>query len=161
MPPVRSSEKGCLVKRADFILASFIKNIGIEDGVKLTEIKKNWELIFGEPLSHHMAPWRLSNGELLLNVDSNVWLQELKFYKEDILKKLSSYGVKTLKLRLGRVSMKKDIITRKDMQKDVSLNSNELSFIEQTITRLNDESLKAIIKNSIVKAIKTGKTRIR
>ncbi len=96
-----------------------------------------------------------------MNVDSNVWLQELKFYKEDILKKLSSYGVKTLKLRLGRVSMKKDIITRKDMQKDVSLNSNELSFIEQTITRLNDESLKAIIKNSIVKAIKTGKTRIR
>jgi hypothetical protein len=161
MPPLRSGEKGGLVKRADSLLAPFIKNFGIEERVRLAEIKKNWEPIFGKPLSYHMAPCTLSNGELLLNVDSPVWLQELKFYKEEILKKLASHGVRTVRFRLGRVSMKENPGVRIQRQKVVSLNAEELSFIEETIARLDDESLRGIVKTTIEKAIKTGKTRIK
>lgn len=149
------------MERADSLLAPIIKNIGIEERVKFAEIKKKWEIIFNKPLFYHMSPYTFSNGELLLNVDSPVWLQELKFYKEEILKKLHSYGVRTVRFRLGKVSPKENTVGEKKRQKDLSLNAEELSFIEQTIASLDDEPLKAIVKTSIEKAIKTGKTRIK
>lgn len=149
------------MERADSLLAPIIKNIGIEERVKFAEIKKNWEIIFNKPLSYHMSPYTFSNGELLLNVDSPVWLQELKFYKEEILKKLYSYGVRTVRFRLGKVSPKENTVSGKKRQKDLSLNAEEVSFIEQTIASLDDEPLKAIVKTSIEKAIKRGRTKIR
>ncbi len=53
---------------------------------------------------HHMSPSLLARGELLLTVDSPVWLQELNFFRGDILRKLSSYGVSAIRFRIGRVS---------------------------------------------------------
>ena len=95
------------MKRADSLLSPFIRELGIEDGVKLAEIKRNWCNLFNKPLSYHMSPLILSKGEILLNVDSPVWLQEITFYKEDIIKKMSSYGVKAIRFRLGKVSRNK------------------------------------------------------
>jgi len=104
---VRGGAWWCGVKRIDHLLIPFIRELGIEDSVRLAEIKKDWYNLFNEPLSSHMSPYKLSEGEILLTVDSPVWLQELSFYKEDIIKKLSSYNVKSVRFRLGRVSIRK------------------------------------------------------
>jgi len=144
------------VKRADSVLIPFIRELGIEDGVKLAEIRRNWYNLFDKPLSYHMSPLILSKGEILLNVDSPVWLQELTFYKEDIIKKMSSYGVKTVRFRLGRVSTKVKSGIQGQKSRVKQLTTEELSYIEETVSKINDEKLKETVQKAMKKSFATG-----
>ncbi len=144
------------MKRADSLLTPFIRELGIEDGVKLAEIRRNWYNLFDKPLSYHMSPFILSKGEILLNVDSPVWLQELTFYKEDIIKKMSSYGVKTVRFRLGRVSIKVKSGIQGQKSRVEQLTTEELSYIEETVSKINDEKLKETVQKAMKKSFATG-----
>ena len=144
------------MKRADSVLIPFIRELGIEDGVKLAEIRRNWYNLFDKPLSYHMSPLILSKGEILLNVDSPVWLQELTFYKEDIIKKMSSYGVKTVRFRLGRVSTKVKSGIQGWKSRVKQLTTEELSYIEETVSKINDEKLKETVQKAMKKSFTTG-----
>src|SRR4030042_6364800 len=152
--PLREGQKGCLVKRADSLLLPVINELGINDGVRLAEIKRNWYNLFSKPLLYHMAPSMLSKDEILLNVDSPVWLQELNFCKEDIIKKMSSYGVRAVRFRLGRVSTKSEVRSQKSEAR--SLTHEELSYIEETVSQIGDDALKGAVKMAIEKAIASG-----
>ena len=145
--------------RADSLLNAFIKEHGIQEGIKLSEIKKRWNNLFTKPLSYHMSPVILSEGELLINVDSHLWLQELDFYKDDITKKLTSYGVKSVRLRLGRVFKNIESDLRVHKAKDLFLSNNELSYIEETISLISDSELRDKIRKAMGKAIATRKTQ--
>ena len=144
------------MKRADSVLTPFIRELGIEDGIKLAEIRRNWYNLFDKPLSYHMSPFILSKGEILLNVDSPVWLQELTFYKEDIIKKMSSYGVKTVRFRLGRVSIKVKSGIQGQKSRVEQLTTEELSYIEETVSKINDEKLKETVQKAMKKSFATG-----
>lgn len=141
------------VKRIDSLLGSFIRELGIEDGVRLAEIKRDWFNLFNEPLSYHMSPFMLSEGEITLNVDSPVWFQQLNFYKEDIIKKLSPYGVKNVRFRLGKVSTKTWARSKEQGAKGKRLTTEELSYIEETVSQINDEALREIVRRAIEKSL--------
>ncbi len=146
------------MKRADSLLSPVIRELGIEDSVKLAEIKKTWHNLFNKPLSYHMSPFKLSEGEIFLNVDSPVWLQELNFYKEEIIRKMSSYGVRAVRFRLGRVSKKSEVRSQKSEVR--RLTHEELSYVEETVSQIGDDALKGAVKMAIEKAIASGKTKI-
>lgn len=147
--------------RADSLLKPYIKDLGIEEGIRLSEIKRNWSALFNEPLSLHMFPALLTRGELLMTVDSPVWLQELNFYRGDILRKLGAYGVSKIRFRLGRVSARgKPGVTGKG-DKVKRLSNTEETFIRETVAGIRDETLKESLKTTMEKAIISGKTRIR
>ena len=148
------------MRRADSLLTPLIRELGIEDGIRLAEIKKDWYSLFNKPIAYHMYPCALSKGELLLNVDSPAWLQELNFCREDIIKKIRSYGVKTVRFRIGRVSPNVKSEVKNQRAKVKQLTSNELSYIEEAVARINDEALKSAVKMAMEKAIAAGKTRI-
>lgn len=161
MPAFWTGEKSGLVKRADSLLKPFIKDLGVSDGVRLAEIKRNWSTLFQKPLLSHMSPSLLSGRELLLNVDSPVWLQELKFYKEEIVRKLSAHGVGEVRFRLGKVSVKEDATGKSKGSGCKPLNPEERGFVQDAISDIDDEGLKGTVKTAIEKAITSGKTRIR
>ncbi|MEW6068205.1 MAG: DUF721 domain-containing protein [Nitrospirota bacterium] len=140
------------MKRAGSLLAPLISNLGLEDALRLAEIKSNWHKLFND-LSYHMSPFKLSNGEIILNVDSPVWLQELNFHKETIIKKLRSHGINTIRLRLGRVSTVEKSEVKSQKSEVKALTSEELSFIEKTVSQINDQDLKDKIKKAIEKSI--------
>jgi len=142
------------------LISTVIRELGIENGLRLAEIKKNWHVLFGEPLSFHMSPCMLSEGEILLNVDSPVWLQELNFRKEDILRKITSYGVRSVRFKLGRVSTKapSEIKNRKLMVK--ALKSVERSYVEETTSQIDDQELRDKVRKALEKSILAGKTKI-
>lgn len=148
------------MKRADSLLLPVIKELGINDGVRLAEIKRNWYNLFSKPLSYHIAPSMLSNGEILLNVDSPVWLQELNFCKEDIIKKMSSYGVRTVRFRLGRVSIKANLEIKSQKLKVKLLTPEELSYIKDTVSQISVEALRETVRRTIEKALISGRTRL-
>ncbi len=145
------------MKRIDSLLDPFIRDLGIEDGVRLAEIKREWFNLFNEPLSYHMSPSMLSEGEITLNVDSPVWLQQLNFYKEDIIKKLTPYGVKDVRLRLGKVSTKSEVRSQKSKVR--SLTHEERSYIEETVSQIGDESLREAVRRTIEKTLTSGRRR--
>jgi hypothetical protein len=148
------------MKRADSLLIPFIRDLGIEDGVKLAEIRRNWYNLFDKPLSYHMSPFILSRGEVLLNVDSPVWLQELTFYKEDIIKKMSAYGVKAVRFRLGRVSRNKQSTVSSQQSAVKQLTNEERTFVRDVVSKIGDDLLKGTLKTAIEKSISSGKTKI-
>jgi hypothetical protein len=153
------------VKRADSLLLPIIKELGINDGVRLAEIKRNWYQIFNKPLVYHMSPFMLSKDEILLNVDSPVWLQELNFYKEDIIRKMSSYGVRTVRFRLGRVSTKEKskvnpASSTGQKSKVKQLTPEELSYIKETVSQISGEALRETVRRTIEKALISGRTRL-
>jgi hypothetical protein len=165
---VRDRAWWCGVKRADSLLLTVINELGINDGVRLAEIKRNWYNLFSKPLSYHMSPSMLSNGEILLNVDSPAWLQELNFYKEDIIKKMSSYGVRAVRFRLGRVSTKSEVSPPRFAERGRgsqksearSLTHEELSYIENTVSKISGEALRETVIRTIEKALISGRTRL-
>ena len=143
----------------DSLLTPFIRELGIEDGVRLAEIKRNWHNLFNKPLSHHMSPSMLSRGEILLNVDSPVWLQELQYYKDDILKKMRSYGVKAVRFRIGRVSKMSEVRSQKSEVRKPT--HEELSYIEDTVSKIDDKALRETVRRTIEKAITSNKGKVR
>lgn len=163
MSAFRSSEKSRLMKRADTLLTPFLKNSGIQDGVKLSAMRAQWHHLFSKPLSYHILPFRFSQGELLLNVDSHVWLQELNFLKRDIVKKLAPYGVRTVRFRIGKTQREPESrVGNGDVKKPTyrQLTSTELSYIEETVSGLPDEELRRTVRTILEKAIATGRTKI-
>lgn len=144
------------MKRADALLTPLIRSLGITDGIRLAQIKSHWHTLFQKPLGYHMSPSALSGNELLLNVDSPVWLQELKFYQGDIIRKLSPYQVSTVRFRLGRVFAHESKEGKAPHPPARSLTADEHAFIEEAISPLADEGLKEVIRKAITKAFSAG-----
>lgn len=144
--------------RVDLILNRFIEDNGIQEGVRLLEMKENWNKLFAKPLSLHMFPSVLSEGNLIINVDSNIWLQELNFYKDEIIKKLHPYGVKNVRFRLGKILKQTKSRFKSQKIKDFSLPPEELSYIEEILSFVSDSELRKKIRSVIVKSIVIQKT---
>ncbi len=141
------------LKKLSVLISPLLKELDIEDGVRFESIKKDWQQLFNMPISLHMSPARLKEGELLINVDSPVWLQQLSFYKADIIKKLSPFGVGTVRFRLGRVSAKTESGVRSQKSKVRRLTTEELSYIEDTVSPISDQELRDKISKAIEKSI--------
>ncbi len=139
------------MKRADSLVAQIAKNLGIEEGVKFCRIKSEWHELFDKPLSLHMAPSILKNGELLINVDSAVWLHQLGFYKEQIKDKLNKFAVKSVRFRIGSVrnpeKPKKEPVRLRD------LTTEEKSMVENMVADVKDKELCCNIKKAMEKSI--------
>jgi hypothetical protein len=149
------------VKRAGSLLAPIIHQLGIADGVRLAALKRDWPLLFQDPLPFHMSPSHLSNGELAIAVDSPAWLQELSFSREMLLKKLEPYAVRSIRFRLGRVSDKPSKAGRSQTSQIRKLTQKESSVVEEMVSGIGDDGLKGAVKTVLEKAVATGRTRIR
>lgn len=140
--------------RADILLTPIVRQLGIEPGVLLERIKTDWDKIFDKPLVLHMSPSKFSNGELLVNAESPMWIQQLSYCQNDILKKLDVYGVRSLRFRLGRVSQKRPPA---DEQTDLKLSNEDASFITELVSGIDDDRLKAAIRNAAEKSFSQKK----
>lgn len=142
------------MERASSLLAPLIRRLGLEDGVRLARIKNDWNSIFDKPLSLHMSPSRISEGELLLYVDSPVWIQQLGYYKKDLLRKLGAYGVRNVRFMLGRVSQKKQPIA--PAEKPAGISPEDESFMNAVISEVCDEDLREAVRGALEKSLKAS-----
>lgn len=145
--------------KAGSLIAPIIKKLGIEDSVRLTQIKNDWHKMFDRTLSLHMSPSQLSEGELLLNVDSPMWLQQLNYYKREILKKLSTYDIRDVRFRIGRVSQKKRLEPHEERLKELS--PEDARFIAELVSGLGDDGLKNAVRVAAEKALKAENPKER
>ncbi|HEX8949726.1 MAG TPA: DUF721 domain-containing protein [Dissulfurispiraceae bacterium] len=144
------------METARSILSSLLKDLGLEERVRVEFIRKEWTALFQEPLSLHTCPVGMKNGELLIHVDSPVWLQQLKFFKQDIAKKLQRYGVTEVKLKLGRLY--KPLGNRSEGRSVAApsgkeIRDSEMAWINRTISEIRDPELKENLRRAITKSV--------
>jgi hypothetical protein len=149
------------VKRAGLLLTGVIRDLDIEDGVTLEEIRRRWDTLFRQPIPSHTAPFLLSHGELLIAVDSPVWLQELRFRQDDILRKLSPFRIKSVRFKLGKISRNVSSAARASAprKKSGTLNTEEETLIEDTVSGVDDSELRETIRSAIRKSVLCGKIK--
>lgn len=141
------------MNRLGKLISPFLKQSGIEEAVRFERIKEEWLDIFNEPLSYHMYPISLKDGELLINIDSPVWLQQVSFYKDDIVRKLSPFEVKGVRFRLGRIASGDNTRTAKPAQSSGKAISPEAARdIEDAISGIKDEELRESIRKVMEKS---------
>ncbi|MGD0283840.1 MAG: DUF721 domain-containing protein [Dissulfurispiraceae bacterium] len=144
------------------ILACLFKNIGMEHRLTLACLQSEWTGLFDEPLSLHTCPANLNNGILTVNVDSPLWLQQLKFFKQAMLKKLNAYGITAIDFRHGRTNL--SLFSRdgkqsgksncaQTAQPEKTLDDADVDWIEQTVAGVHDPLLQDRIRNVIEKAL--------
>jgi hypothetical protein len=158
VPAVGFGKKGA-VKKLGSLISPFVREFGLEEAVRFDLIKREWSNTFGEPLSAHMSPARLKNGELLVNVDSPLWLQQLTFLKTQVVGKLSPFGVKELRFILGRVAPARRQEVRSTRTKEDTLGSEATQQIEDTIAGTDDMALKESIRKAMKKALADRRTK--
>ena len=151
------------MKRADALLGSLIRDLGIQEGIRLAQITKDWHRIFHQPLTSHMFPSQFSQGQLTLHVDSHVWLQEMHFHKTAILGKLRAYGVNAVRFRLGKAGASGrgkaagSMSGRGSVRK--ALSPDQVSLVEDAVSCVEDPELRGAIAAAMKKAVALGKTK--
>ncbi len=147
------------MERAESLLTPLLKRLGIDEDVRLIRIRNDWHRIFDKPLSLHMSPSRLLEGELLLNVDSPIWMQQLNFCRNEILCKLKKYGVRNLRLRVGKVSWKTKDLEDPGPLKIKELPAEEVTFLDGLVSGVGDNELKDAIRNAAERSFRAKKRR--
>ena len=134
----------------------------MEDSLTLTRLQREWATLFDEPLSLHIYPASLNNGILVVNVDSPLWLQQLKFFKQAILKKLEAYRINTIEFRHGSANLSRRNLTAKHFgistgdqtcHPEKALTETDVTWIDQTIATINDPGLQDSLRSVLKKAL--------
>lgn len=150
------------MKTINSLLGPIFRELGIEDRLAIESIRSEWRNIFNEPLSLHTYPVELTSGELLINVDSPVWLQQLKFFKQDIIKKLAGHNVKTIRFKLGKVYIKGDKGAEGQGLKPpppTPLGPSDIAWIEEITSDLEDPEVRESVRKAVRKQLQKPKAR--
>lgn len=148
------------MKTTGVIISSLMKELGIEDKMKLDTLRDKWTTLFGEPLSLHTYPAELTKGELLVNVDSPAWLQQLKYFRTAVITKLQAYSVTSVKFRHGRIYRKKDPEPPGgNTPAKRRLTEAEKKWIEDTIAEIEDADLREGFRAIMGKALSRKRER--
>ena len=143
------------MKNAGAILASLLKELGIEERVRLESMQRSWSTLFPGPVSLHTFPVDSRNGELIVNVDSPAWLQQLKFFKKEMLQKLREHRVTDIRFKHGRIYNPRKSPGKKNVHtpKAGALAGADSSWIDEMTSGIQDPELKESIRKALEKAV--------
>ena len=136
------------------ILGKFVKDIGIDSGVALNKLRKQWIDLVGKPIAVHTYPDSVKSGHLSVVVDTPQWIHHLGFYKSDILDKLKPFGVNSIRFRLGRIP---EYLNEDTNPEDPELSEDDLRYIDNTVNSLKDEELRDKFRTLIRHGLTKGK----
>ncbi len=150
------------MKTIGSLLHSIFNNLGIEDKIKLDSMQKEWRSLFNEPLSLHTYPVEIKNGELTINVDSPAWLAQLKFFRQDMIKKLHAYSISSVKFKHGRVYRTSSVKHQASSARRTALHArhlthSEIEWINETVSTVSDSELQENIRKAILKTVTSQK----
>ena len=79
------------MQKVSGILARIIKKYGLEGKMLEYTLAEKWEHIAGSMIASHSRPDSIRYKKLYIIVDSNAWIQELSFYKTDLVTRVNNY----------------------------------------------------------------------
>lgn len=139
------------------ILSPFLKRMGLSWRIKEQKIIENWKDIVGHEIGQNTEPSRLRGGVLYVKVSNPIWMQQLQFLKEVIIKKIhqkiKEAGVDDLRLFIGKIdSDPSDYLfsTAKNREEDILMNKQEVNpfipkEIAEKIAQIRDPEIRQLL----------------
>lgn len=139
------------------ILSPFLKRMGLSWRIKEQKIIENWKEIVGQDIAQNTEPSRLRGGVLYVKVSNPIWMQQLQFLKEVIIKKIhqeiKEVVVDDLRLFIGKIdsSPRGNLLSPpKNRAEDVLLNKQEISpfmpeNIAEKIAQIKDSEMRQLL----------------
>jgi hypothetical protein len=131
-------------------IEQIIRDLGLAEQMQLAAVRRQFSELFSPPLTDHLWPASLTRGELLIYVDSQVWLYEVRRHQREFEKRLLSFGVKRVKFRIGRVFRKKNPHEIPPLTKPDSLPEELEALIQSDI---KDDSLRESVRKAMLSVL--------
>lgn len=147
------------MNRAETVLGPMLRQLGIENGVRLQRIRNDWPDIFEKSISSHMFPAALKEGELLLHVESPAWMQQLTYFKKEITRKLASYEITEVRFSLGNITRRRE---KQEAPKPLrTLSPEDISFAASVVAGIGNKELRDSIRKAIEKSLVADRKPLR
>jgi len=146
-------------EKASDVLSTLMKGYGLGPRLDEYKILRIWDKTVGDNISSHTEPKMFIRGVLTVAVDSPSWMQQLTFYKDDLIKKINN-GIGRdviidIRFKIGKIEDR--IKAQGSRLKDITpLQSKK---IEGYIEPIKDKEMREIIRRAITKAMIRGKDR--
>jgi predicted nucleic acid-binding Zn ribbon protein len=99
-------KKGRTAERIGNLLAGVFRGLGLDGKIEEMRLRDEWPRIVGEAVSRRCRPRCVKRGTLIIDVDNNVWMQEIRFHQTEMLGKIEQLfpklGVTGIRLELTR-----------------------------------------------------------
>jgi hypothetical protein len=140
------------------LLKSYFKESGLESGLLINKLRKEWPELVGEAIASHTSPESIKDKELTISVDTPQWMHHLGFFKEEITDKLKQHKLSEVRFRLG-----KPIKTGagKVSVKAADLSGEDITYIEETLKDISDPALKEKFRELLRHGLTKGKSETK
>ena len=138
------------------ILDSFCQQSGLQKEMVLYRLATHWEEVVGPQIAMHTAPEVIRFQVLTLGVDSAPWMNQLFYFKKEILAKANRF-LKTSPLQdiyFKRVTLPvrspaKDLPPAPTNPKDTTPLSTDLSLLYERLDGVHDAEIKQTIREAL------------
>ncbi len=137
------------------ILGKFVRDFGLEGGVAVNAVRRQWADLVGRTVAAHTFPDTVRGGTLTLIVDTPQWMHHLSFYKDEISSKLRPFNISAIRFRLGRLPEEG---AKSPVEEVAGLAEEDLRYIENTVKNVKDEELKEKFRTLITHGLTKGKS---
>lgn len=154
------------------ILSPFLKRTGLSWRIKEQKIIENWQEIVGRDIARNTEPSKLRGGVLYIKVSNSIWMQQLQFLKEEIIKRIhqeiKGVGLDDLRLFIGKIDSTPSTYlpaTQENGGDNILLKKNQeiSSFIpkeiEEKIGQIRDPEMRQILSALYTKNRQTKGTK--
>lgn len=145
--------------KIDSVFNQIKKKLKISEFYELS-ITKIWKDVTGDVISQVSIPIHLEDGVLTVNVRDTIWLNQLTLLKKEIIKQinenLGKEVVKDIKYKVGVLKFKEleepdNVFVDID---EVKLNNEDVIFIENAVSIIEDRELRERFRNFFIVALK-------
>lgn len=136
------------------VLGKLIKDVGIESGVAIIAVRRQWKRTVGEAIALHAYPDTVKGKALTIIVDTPQWMHHLSFFKGEITDKLKRFDIKEVRFRIGKLPEPKSNRSR-IIEKDLS--ESDLRYLDNTVRNIKDSDLQEKLRKLISHGLKKGK----
>lgn len=88
------------------IIPEVLRGLGLDAKMEEARLLRQWPDIVGEAVSRRSRPKEIRRGLLVIEVENNVWMQEIRFHQKEILSRIGKLFPK-LRLKGMRVELER------------------------------------------------------
>ncbi|MEW6408992.1 MAG: DUF721 domain-containing protein [Nitrospirota bacterium] len=157
------------MQRISSILSCIIKTFGLESNLQLRKLFDSWVQIVGDTIALHSSPERLRQGILYVAVDSPIWMQQLSFFKKDLIEKVNGawsmeHGARISDIRFVirdvKIQSQCTVTVHSDSSQTPTTDTDEkMAEVEEAVAAINDREIKEGAKKMITKALSCREKR--
>ncbi|MDI6753971.1 MAG: DUF721 domain-containing protein [Thermodesulfobacteriota bacterium] len=148
------------------VLKIYFRDNGLKGKLEEQKILDIWEAVVGDAVATRTQPIRVKNRVLYVTVSNSVWMQQLHFMKELIIKKLNertgSDFLQDLRFFFGEIEHLKQADEKKRENNGgdiVTVSEPDRERIEKEVSQVKDPEIRKILMKVYLKGLAAEGTR--